>query len=306
MNFIVYLLVIFKNIIYGSSVLFTSELLNTTDALDVVALRFLVSSAAFALLIAARVIKVDFKNKSFKYIILTSLFEPVLYFLFETVGISMTSNITAGILLAMSPIANAVAQALILKEKTGVMQGLCLLFGIGGVVYIVANTAASGGNDTPLGILLVLAAVISGAFYCAFSRKTTGANSFSPMEVTCFSAFFGAAVFNGANVARHIYCGTLGGYFLPFASFDNIIGFVFLGIISTICATGAQNFALSRLSPIRVSAFGGLSTVVTIALGVLCNGEELHLFHVIGTILILCCIFGVNCFSAKNPAKKEQ
>lgn len=296
----VYMLVILKYMIYGSAVLFTSNLLASTDVLDVISLRFMVSSAVFALLILCRVIRVDFKNKRFGSIILTSLFEPVLYFLFETAGISMTSNITAGIIVAITPLVNALVQFLVLKEKTNLRQTVCLLAGIIGVIYIVANTSTSGGADTLPGIIFIFLAVFSGAFYCAFSRKTTTADSFSSMEVTCFSAFFGMIVFNSINVVRHIYTGTLHTYFVPFMSVENLIGFAFLGILSTVFATWSQNYVLSKLPPIRIAAFSGISTVVTIALGVLCNNEQLYFYHVAGTVLILCSIFGVNYFSGDS------
>lgn len=305
-RFFVYFLVVLKYVIYGSSVLFTANLLASADVLDVISLRFLFSSVAFALLIFFRVIRVDYRKKNMKFLILTACFEPILYFLFETLGISMTSNITAAIIVAVTPLFNAIAQGLVLKEKTNFYQSCCLFCGIAGVIYIVGKTTTVGGTDTPLGLVFMFLAVFSGALYCAFSRKTTTASSFSSVEVTSFSAFFGMLVFNGVNVVRHIAQGSLTSYFAPLFSVDNLIGFVFLGIVSTVFATWVSNYVLSKLPPVRVSAFSGISTIVTILLGVLCNYEKLYLFHIVGTLMILCCIFGVNYFSEHDGLRKEK
>lgn len=305
-RFFVYFLVVLQYAIFGSSVLFTTKLLASVDVLDVISLRFLLSGVTFALLILFRVIRVDYRKKNKKYLILTACFEPVLYFLFETLGISMTSNITAAIIVAVTPLFNAIVQRFVLKEKTNFYQSCCLCCGIAGVIYIIGKTTAAGGVDTPFGILFMFLSVFSASLFSAFSRKTTTATSFSSAEVTCFSAFFGMLVFNSVNVVRHIAQGTLTSYFVPFFSVDNLIGFVFLGIFATILATWLSNYALSKLPPVRVSAFSGISTVVTILLGVLCNRESLRVFHVAGTLLILCCIFGVNYFSEHDGLRRHE
>ena len=85
-NSLAYLMVICKCVIYGSSILFTGALLKSTDVMDVLALRFLLSAVAFLLLALVGVIHVDFRGKSLKVLAAVAIFEPVCYFLFETIG----------------------------------------------------------------------------------------------------------------------------------------------------------------------------------------------------------------------------
>ena len=302
----VYLLIVFKYIIYGSTVFFTSSLLESTDVLDVLALRFLLSGVVFGVLIATRIIKVNFKGKNLKYIILTGMFEPVLYFTLETLGLSMTTYIKAAIIIAITPIMSCITQRIVLKEKTNFLQNIFLVIGVSGIIYVVVHTTSEEGKDSPWGMLFMLLAVVSTTFYSAFSRKVSKHGEFTPMEITCFTAFMGAVAFNSVNLVRHLANGTITSYFKPYFSLDNIIGFVFLGVISTIIATAVNNVVLTKIPPARSAAFGGLSTLITIVEGVLLKGEKLRYFHVIGTTLIIACMFGVNFFADKQPRLKVK
>lgn len=84
------------------------------------------------------------------------------------------------------------------------------------------------------------------------------------------------------------------------------IGIVFLllaivsGALYMVLATGMNNFALGRIKTSTMSAFGGISTLVTIAAGVFLNGEELYTYHYIGITLIIVRMLGVCYLASKN------
>ena len=178
MSLTIVLFMILKGIIYGLSVLFTADLTNSLDVLDVLALRFLMSFVVLFLLKAFKVIKVNVgikdifcKTEHSRFIrplLLAGLFEPVLYMFFETLGISQTSSVTAGVLLAMAPIAACLCEMLVLKEKSTFAQKIFLTAGIVGVIYIAVNTNTSDGTNTILGILSILLAMVFGQLYCVF------------------------------------------------------------------------------------------------------------------------------------------
>ena len=311
MDLIIYSFAILKNVIYGSCIFFTSRLTNNVDVLDILALRFLMSYAAMLILKLTRLVKIDISIKDiFRTgkqkgvmisLVLTALFEPVLYMTFDTLGISMTTNITASVILSLLPAACAISEFIFLGEKVNWKKGLFLAIGMAGVVYIAVNTQSEGGKDILAGIIFLLLAVIVGALYMTFSRKTSC--GFGAMDITYFSCFMGAVIFNTVNVVRHLLRGDISAYFVPFMSLENMIGFVFLAIISTIIATGMNNFALARMQVTTMSAFGGLGTMVSIAIGVLFNSEKLYMYHIIGISLILIRVIGIICLTAGDNKK---
>lgn len=311
MSLLAYICAIIKNVIYGSSVLFTGNLTDTTHVMDVLALRFLLSFAVFWLLKTLRIVKVEVgvkdifgKTKRSKYVkglLLAGLFEPILYMTCETMGISMASDITTGVILSLSPVGAMIAESVILKERTTWAEKVLLAIGIVGVMYIAVKTDTSGGKDSVAGILFLFGAVISGVMFSVFSRKSSA--KFSSLEITYVTCMLGAVGFNAVNVVRHLIMGDIQRYFVPYLNLQNMIGFVFLGVVSTIVATLMGNYSLSKLQVSTVTSFGGLSTLVTIFLGIWLHGEKLYLFQVIGLVLILTRMIGVSVISMRRQKK---
>ena len=312
MTVIAYLFAVLKNAVYGTTVFFTAELTQSTDVLDVLALRFLMSAIVFWILKMTRVCKIGVGVKDFfrkgerrsalKIVLLTALFEPVLYMFFETMGVSMSSNITAGVILSLSAVTSCIFEMIFLKESSTTMQKIFLGLGIFGAIYIAVNTDTSTGKDSLLGILFLILTVISGSLFSVFSRKSS--RSFGAMEVTYVSCMLGAVVFNVVNVVRHLFVGDILHYFDPYFDWNNLVGFAFLAIHSTIVATGMNNFALGRMQSSTMAAFGGISTFVTIGVGMALGGETLETYHIIGLVFILARMIGVSYIAIKRDRQK--
>ncbi len=315
MNFLAYFCAVMKCVIYGSTIFFTSQLTESIDVLDLLALRFLFSFACMWVLKITKIWKIEvgikdvFKKNErspfIKNLILAAMFEPVLYMLFETLGVSMTTNVTAAVICSLAPISSCLIEELMLKEKSSVLQKIFLGCGIFGVIYIAVNTDTGDGQNSLAGILFLGASVIAGSFFCAFSRKSS--QKFSSSEITYFSCMLGAIAFNLANVIRHIAAGDILHYFDPYFDPDNIIGFLFLGIASTIIAVMMNNFALSRIQVSTMAAFGGVSTIVTIIIGLMFGNETLEFYHFIGLPFIILRMVGVSTISiVKNKQKQAK
>lgn len=301
MSVLAYLCLVLKCVIYGSTVLFTANLTENADVLDVLAIRFLLTFGLLTLLKSARVIRVSVtlrdlllqtdRRQNVKGLLLAGLFEPVLYMTFEALGISMSSTVTVGVILSLTPVASILVEALVLKEKCPPARAAFLLLGIVGALIITFNTNTANGSDSVPGILFIFLAVIAGAMFTAFSRRSSKA--FAPFEITYVSAFLGMTVFNAANLARHIAHGTLAHYFDPLLTANGLVGFAFLAFVSSVAAVFMANYALARLPISTAAAFTGLSTLVTVLLGVFVRHEPLYAYHAVGFSLILIRIVGV-------------
>ncbi len=304
-----YIFTFLKNAIYGTTNFFTKGLNeNNLDAIDILALRFLFSFAVLWLLKIVKLIKINvgvkdvFKNtekhKYIKPLFLAALFSPVVEMLFETMGFTMTTAVTAGVITSLMPVASCIFESIILKESTTLSQKIFLALGIIGVIYIAINTNTSSGNDTVIGILCLIIAVIAGPAYLVFSRKSSG--QFTALEITYFSCLLGTIVFNVLSIIKHLWQNDIIHYFDPYFDPKNIMGFVTLSIVSTIFCTLMNNYSMSRLQASTVAAFGGVSTVVTILIGVLFLDEKLYYFHYIGFTLILIRMIGVSYIAIKK------
>lgn len=191
-----------------------------------------------------------------------------------------------------------------LKERSTVVQKIFLFCGIVGAMYVSVSTSTTDGKNSILGILSLFCAITAGALFCVFSRKSS--HHFASMEITYISCMLGAVIFNAVNIVRHLVRGDVLSYFDPYFNLDNMIGFFVLGIMATIVATAMNNYALSKLQVSTVAAFGGVSTIVSIAIGVIFNDEKLMTYHYIGLPFILACIVGVSAISIMKSRKNMQ
>ena len=309
MTALAYLFTFLKNAIYGTTYFFINGLNEDIDAIDILALRFLLSFVVLWLLKTTRLIKInvglkDVFKKTDKHqfilpLFLAALFSPVIEMFFETTGSTMTTAVTAGVIISLMPVASCVFEGIILKEGTTLLQKIFLALGIIGVIYIAINIRPDDENarDTIWGIVCLVIAVIAGPLYLVFSRRSSG--KFKPLEITYFSCLLGMIVFNSISVIKHLWQGTIKHYFDPYFNPKNILLFFALSIVCTIFCTLMNNFCMSRLQASTVAAFGGVSTIVTILFGVI-KGEDLYPFHYIGFTLILIRMVGVSYIAIKK------
>jgi drug/metabolite transporter (DMT)-like permease len=305
MLFLAYLCAILKSVIYGTTIFFTTSLNENVEVFDILALRFLLSFIVMWLLKITGIIKIKIGVKDFlkknekstflKNIFMAALFEPVLYMLLETFGVSMTTNVTAAVIVSLSPVSSCIVEEIFLKEKSTLFQKFFLALGMFGAIFIAVNTSTTDGQNSLMGILFLIGAVVSGSLFTAFSRKSS--SHFSPMDITYFSCMLGTVIFNAINITRHIVIGDIIHYFDPYFNIKNLIGFIVLGIMSTIVATMMNNFALSKLQISVMTAFGGVSTLVTIIVGIVFGGESLEFYHYIGLPFIIVRMIGVSAIS---------
>ena len=171
-----------------------------------------------------------------------------------------------------------------------------------GAAYIAVCTSNEGGRSSLMGIIFLILALTVGALFCVFSRKSS--SHFSPLEITFVSSMLGAVCFNAVNVVRHIAKRDILHYFAPYFDLENLFGFVMLGVMSTIFATMMSNYALSKIKISTFSAFGGVSTIVTVLIGVIFANEKLMYFHYIGFPFILVRMIGVCAIDMYKDRKK--
>ncbi|OPJ59284.1 DMT family transporter [Clostridium oryzae] len=282
--------------IFGLSFLFSKMALRVAGPLSLVALRFLLAFIIMTLLVIFKVIKVDYRNKPIGQLILLGLSEPVVYFIFETYGIKNASSSMAGLMLSLIPIAVTILEIYFLKEIPSTKSVLFIVLSVSGVALIGVMSSTSGQENSPLGILLLLGAIISAGFYSIISRKTSV--HFKPVETTYFMMAMAAVCFNIMAAVDLFLKGKINEYFQPLKSSTFIISILYLGIISSILAYFLSNFTLSKIQASKSAVFANLSTIVSVVAGVLILKESFHIYHLIGAVMILTGVWGANKFNS--------
>ncbi|MCD4826248.1 MAG: DMT family transporter [Acholeplasmataceae bacterium] len=290
--------------IFGFSFLFSKIALNYVTPIGLIAYRFLIAFIVFEVLRLTKVIKISIKRPQIKYLVLVAVFQPILYFLFETYGLRLVSSGEAGMMIALIPIFVAILSAIIIKEKPKGIQVLFILLSFIGVLVIQLSKSGTSGNSEFLGFILLLLAVISAALFNIASR-TASTKSLRPMEVTYFMMLFGALIFNTIYVVQLIIENRLSDFITNLYQFEIIGPILYLGIVASIGGFFLVNLVLSKVPAHVSSIYANLSTIVAIIAGALFLNESIMIYHIIGSILIVTGVYGTVRFNrrAKNMVK---
>lgn len=269
--------------IFGFSFMFTKLTLSyVRDIYHMLAFRFTIAFLIMTLLLIFKVIKVNYRGKNLKWLFILSLFQPILYFIFETKGINLLPSSQAGIMIASIPMVVLALAMIFLNEKTSIKRIIFIVLSILGVAVINMNNLATGNL---LGTFYLSIAVFAAAVYNVLSRKLHMA--FTAVEMTYLMMGMGALVFNTISIINHIQQDILVEYFLPIMNVKAIIGLLYLGVLSSLVAFFVLNYFLSKVEASKVAVFANFTTVISVLAGVVLLKEPFTWQQLVGGIMIL-------------------
>ncbi len=275
------------NVIFGLSFLFTKRALGAASPIVLLAYRFTLAAVLMSVIALMRRDLLRLKGKPIGSLILLGFCQPVLYFICENYGILYVSTTFAAVMLALVPIAAMLLGMVFLREVPKIGQAICSIVSVGGVIFLALKSNAEG-TVTGWGIVLLIGAVFSAAFFNLLSRKT--AASFSAFERTFMMFLLAAVVFDLWAV---IECGGVNKTLLaPLFSSSFRIGILYLGGVSSVGAFLLYNSATTYLTVARATAFSNVITVVSLLAGAFFLHEPLALSSWIASAVIVLGVWG--------------
>lgn len=282
--------------IFGFSFLFSKNALDTLSFYELLFFRFLTAAVVMTLLVLLGVVKVDYRNKRLLPLALTAILQPVLYFLAESAGLKLVESSTAGIILSAIPVMVTFFAALFLHERVRPVQILTTILSFSGVVVVVGfRSFGKVGGSLP-GVLLIVLSMLLAALFNISSRRAS--RNFKPAETTFFMMWFGALVFGLLFAIERLSPGAA-----PLAgriTVPVVTSILYLGLLSSIVAFFFVNYNLSKLKSAEAAVFANLTTVVSVAAGLLFRGESFTLTDGLGAAMIILGVWGTNVL-AKQP-----
>ena len=279
------------NIIFGFSFLFSKIALNFASPLTILSARFTIAFLVMNILWLTGVVKMSFKGKPKKQILLMSLAQPLLYFVFELYGIDNTSSAMSGIIISMVPVVVIILSTLFLKERPTRMQIIFSAVSLGGII-VMSILSDNGVKNKVWGIILLAGATLCAAIFNILSRSS--AKDYSPFERTYIMFLVGTVGFNTVAFAMN-----RGGFITEFASASVHIEFwcavLYLSVVSSIVAFMLYNYSTGLITPVRSASFSNLITVVSVLAGILILHEPMmSVPEIICCVLIISGVLGVN------------
>lgn len=278
---------LFAQIIFGFSFMFTGIALKTATPMTVIANRYIVAFLGLSFVMLFKKTKLNLKGKVWK-LVLMSLFQPLMYFVFETYGIKMTSSSFSGVMISMIPVVSMVSGIFILGEKPSFVQCLFASLSVVGVIIAVLS-GKSEGTVTILGAVLLMGAVVSSVGYNITSRKIS--EEFSTFERTYAMTVIGMISFMIISFFENNLnpFGLIKGFVDPVY----ISSILYLGIFSSVVAFLCLNFANTHLPVAKTTIFSNITTVVSVFAGMIFLKEKITTEIIIAIIMIIIGVAGV-------------
>lgn len=274
-------------VIFGFSFLFSKKALEFASPLSLIALRFIFAFAALNIILLAGFAKINLKGKPVWKLFLLGFIQPVIYFVCETYGIDKTSSAFAGVMLGLLPVAGLIAGAVFLHERIGVLEIICVILSVVGVIL----TTVGGKLETSVtGTLLLLGAVVSAACFSVVSASAS--RHFSAYERTYIMFLLGSVIFGAAALAEN-----KGDVMKVFGSLKNAgfwIPLLYLSVISSVCAFMLLNFALNTVSVGTQTVISNFCTVVSVLAGVFIMHDTFTIVQFAGIGIIIVSVFAVS------------
>ncbi|HHW61755.1 MAG TPA: DMT family transporter [Syntrophomonadaceae bacterium] len=243
-------------------------------------LRFFIASLFFLCILLYKGFP-SLERKTHLLLFLTALFEPGLYFIFETYGLTLTTASNASIITAMVPVLVMILASLLLKETIS-KRSVFGIFGsfLGIIVLVLGKSGFSWTwNTSTWGDLLMFGAAVSAAMYMVLARSLS--STLSSLEITSFQMFYGTIFFLPAFLMK------LPSLQWSAVTLDSIIALLFLALFASVAGYFLYNYALTQIPASRASVFlNGIPVVTTIAAAIIL-GEHLTPLQTLGAIIAI-------------------
>ena len=293
-----YALVPICALMWGMSYLGTSGALVRLGVMELLALRWTVSTLLFLVLIACGVVKVSYRGKNVKLILLVGFLQPCIYAIFETLGIKYTTTSESSIFIATIPLMVLIIGALFLHRKNSRRTVFAIVMAFAGVIVCVVFSPDFSLGGKGIGYLFLVGAVISGAMYTYASSKAS--KEFDAIEITFTISAMGAVFFNAVSFAMG---NGLRGYMLCFTDMKVLAGVLFLGICCSCLSYLIFNYVLGKLpTAIASNLVANSVTAVGVVSGCAFAGDPFGWYTVVGVILT---ISGI-CISSMGGDREAQ
>jgi len=285
-------------IIIGLAFIFVKIGLQYTNSYDLLAHRFSVAFIVVLITWAIGIVKVPkIPTKDRILIVMISLFYPILFFGFQTLGMETASASQAGIIFALSPIFTLFAGALILKERTTAIQKLGVAISVASVIVVFLYKSDS--NDISwIGILFLIASVLCIVGYYMIGKKLM--QRYNSLSLTALMITISFITFNIIAIGRHYINNDMNTFFDPLKESSFIIAILYLGVLSSMLTSFLSNYALTFVTAYESSIFSNINPIITIIGAYFILHEQLNNFQLIGAAGVLLGVFLVLAHKKKN------
>lgn len=293
-----YLLILIAVCFWGVSFVFTTGTFQLCDMTPIALIFFrLLIAAPMQILVCALFFRQSLRTipgKDWLYLLSLSLFEPFLYFIFETYSLKVTADATIiSVIIATIPIFTVFLSVFYFKENLSKLNIFGVIASVIGVIIMLAPKFGTSGANV-LGILLAFGAVITAVGYSFFLRKIS--DLYNPIFIVSCQNTIGLLMLLPLMFILH----SPTELHAQFSYLGNNTVLTYVLLLAVLCSALAYTLyivGLQRVGLGRANTFTNLIPVVTGAFAFFFINEPFPLLKIIGAVIV---VAGVWCVQVKT------
>jgi drug/metabolite transporter (DMT)-like permease len=279
-------------LLWGSSFSSMRVVLRDLSPFEVMSCRYIIALICILPFIK-RLIPKNYQKGDWKILVPTVLFQPCLYFLFESNALQLTTSSQAGIISACVPLMVAFAAWMFLSESINLKTILGLILSITGVILLTMfQSSKSNALNPVLGNILEFGAMICATCNIILIKQLSDRYNtwtLTAMQVIAGAVFFLPGLKGVIQTDPSLF------------TFQTIAILIFLGSFVSLTAFGLYNYGISKVPASKAAIFINLIPVIAVLLGWVVLNEVLNTKQCIAAGIV---IFGV--FLSNNRSGPTQ
>jgi len=266
-------------VFWGLSFIWSSYLLKFYEPVTIIFIRLILSASFLFLILRLFFPAEHVARKDLKLILLSSLFNPFLYFLGENYGLKYSTPTISAVIIATIPVFSPVVAYLTFREKLSRLNFVGIAVSFAGIVIMLITKDFTLAADIR-GIIFLFGAVLAALFYSVMLKKLTG--KYSALLLIAWQNFLGIFLFLP--------------FFLIF-EFDSVIhtmptagivgSFLLLSILASSVAFVFFAHSVKLLGISKANIYSNLIPVFTAFFSWILLSESITIRKILGILLVV-------------------
>lgn len=280
----IYVAVSVAMIFWSLSFIWYKEVFEFYRPISLVVGRLLISTVFLYItvgLIMGKLTKV--RVSDFKYFMLLAFFEPFLYFMGESFGMTMVSSTLAAVIVSTIPLFSPLGEFYIYRTRVSLMNFVGIVVSIVGVGMVIFHQGFGNLEANPFGIALMFLAVFAALGYSLTLRKLT--STYNVFTITTYQNTLAVIYFLPLFfIFEYSHFMSVG------VTLKSLMPLIKLGIFASTFAFLLFTYSVKHLGVTKANSFANAIPVLTAIFAYFILGETLGIVKIMGIAIV---VFGL-------------
>jgi len=270
-------------VFWSFSFIWTRVVILSFPPMTLITLRLLIASGLLFLVAMVSGKFQKLRRKDFKLFLLLAFFEPFLYYVGETFGLTMVESTLAAVIVSTIPLFAPMLAFLILRERIGWANIVGIVISLIGVFFVIYQPGG-GFTTNPWGVALLFLAVFAAICYATTLRKIS--TYYSTLNVIFYQSFIGLFFF-----IPTFFLTDFSTVMSIHVSKESLLALIMLSVFASVVAFVLFAGAVREVGVTRTNVFVNLIPVFTAILSWLILDEIITISKWFGILIVVLGLF---------------